>query len=377
MSFPPDKFPYKYPWAKPYLDESDRVAVAEAMESEWISDGEFIGRFESAFAHAVQAEHALTCSSGTGALMLAMLALGIGRGDEVIVPGYGFAGAANMVLAVGAKPVFVDVTAGDWCLDPAQIELFVTPQTKALVVIHNYGSVALMDQILSVCNRYNLKVIEDCAEAVFSEYQGLFAGCIGDIGCYSFQAAKTLSTGEGGMVVTQDEGLYERMQLLRNHGMSPGRRYFHEVAGHNLRMTNIQAALGWAQLQKKEFFCRRRRMIAEYYRDFFRKNSELTFQEIKPSEHPVYWTNAVRVNESAEHTAAELISALAGAGIETRPGFVTFDQMPPYQAHPLPVARDLAERVLCLPTYPALEKNDLHDICRVVKRFAVKEKSFF
>lgn len=368
---------FKYPWAKPYIDESDRVAVNQALDSGWISDGDFVRRLEEGFAHAIQADHALTCSSGTSALMLALLALGVGPGDEVIVPGYGFAGAANMVLAVGAKPVFIDVGADDWCLDPAQIELFVTPQTKALIVIHNYGAIAHMDKILALSSRYNIKVIEDCAEAAFSEYQGLFAGCYGDVGCFSFQAAKTLATGEGGMVVTQSEDLYKRMQLLRNHGMQPGRHYFHTVAGHNLRMTNLQAALGWAQLQKKEFLCRRRRMITDYYREFFHKYKELTFQEIKPSEHPVYWANAVLLDENIEHSRDEVIASLAAAGIETRPGFVTFDQMPPYHAHPLPVARTLSARILCLPTYVALEKNDLHDICREVKRHTVKEKSFF
>ena len=264
---PPSEF--KYPWAKPYLDESDRVAVMDALDSGWISDGEFVQKFEQAFAHAIQADHVLTCASGTGALLLALLALEIGPGDEVIVPAYGFAGAANMVLAVGAKPVFVDVGTDDWCLDPSQMEMFITPQTKAVIVIHNYGAVAHMDKILAVANRYNLKVIEDCAEAVFSEYQGLFAGCFGDIGCFSFQAAKTLAAGEGGMVVSQSEDLLEKMQLLRNHGMRPDQRYYHHIAGHNQRMTNLQAALGWAQLQKKEFLCRRRRTITETYRGLF------------------------------------------------------------------------------------------------------------
>lgn len=368
---------FTYPWAKPYIDESDRMAVLQALDSGWISDGEYVRRFEGAFAHAIQAGHALTCASGTGALLLALLAVDVGPGDEVIVPGYGFAGAANMVLAVGAKPVFVDVGTDDWCLDPNQLELFITPQTKAVIVIHNYGAVAHIDKILSVANRYNLKVIEDCAEAVFSEYQGLYAGCFGDIGCFSFQAAKTVATGEGGMVVTHDEDLIEKLRLLRNHGMKPGRRYFHELAGHNQRMTNLQAALGWAQMQKKEFLCRRRRMITDFYRDYFRKNKGLLFQEIKPSENPVYWANVLLLDEHAECPREEVMATLASAGIETRPGFVTFDEMPPYQAHPLPVARMLSRRALCLPTYPQLEKHDLQVICREVKRLTVKEKSFF
>ncbi|MBZ0166063.1 MAG: DegT/DnrJ/EryC1/StrS family aminotransferase, partial [Candidatus Omnitrophica bacterium] len=179
------------------------------------------------------------------------------------------------------------------------------------------------------------------------------------------------------MVITQNEDLYERMQLLRNHGMKPDRRYFHEVAGHNFRMTNLQAALGWAQLQKKDYFCRRRRMITEYYRKFFQKYPNIIFQEIKPSEHPVYWANAIRLEASADHPRDEVMAHLAALGIETRPGFVTFDQMPPYQAHPLPVARSLSEAVICLPTYVTLEKHDLQEICREVKRFTIKEKSLF
>lgn len=376
MNHPDNTSSLKYPWAKPYLDDFDRNTVADVLHSGWISDGEYINKFEKIFAESIQAEHALTCSSGTSALLLSLLAVGIERGDEVLVPGYGFAGAANMVLSLGAKPVFIDVSFSDWCMDYSQLDSHVTAKTKAIIVIHNYGVITPMPSIISFAKRHNIKVIEDCAEALFSTQNNIYAGCFGDVGCFSFQAAKTLACGEGGMVVTHSQELRDRMHLLKNHGMKPSRRYYHEVVGHNFRLTNFQAALGYSQLLKREFICTERQRITDFYRDYFEAYTGITFQVAGADDQPVFWANALLLADDLHVDRDDVIQQLIAKGIETRPGFETFDKMPPYDAPRLPIAHKVSTRVLCLPTYIELNSEDLHTICEEVKQLVVPQKSY-
>ncbi|MCA9130864.1 MAG: aminotransferase class I/II-fold pyridoxal phosphate-dependent enzyme, partial [Planctomycetales bacterium] len=236
------------PWATPSYWGREREYVNDALESVWISGGPYVDRFELEFANALGVAHAITVSNGTTALHLAMLGLEIEPGDEVILPGFGFMAAANIVLHMGARPVFADVDPATWCMDPESVAAKVSNRTKAIVPIHTYGCAADLSSLRNLCMSKGIALIEDAAEALGTKFGGLQVGTVGAVGTFSFHATKTITTGEGGMVTTNDDALNERMRLFRNHGMS-GRRYYHHVAGHNFRMTNLQAALGCAQLE--------------------------------------------------------------------------------------------------------------------------------
>lgn len=361
---------FRYPWAKPYVGHSERQFLLDAFDSQWLSEGFFISQFEEQFAEAIQAKYALTTSNGTSALHLALLGLGFGPGDEVLLPGYCFAAAANMVLAVGAAPVFVDVCPDTWNIDPERLREHITAKTKAVILVHNYGNVSSIEPVLSVVRQFNLKIIEDAAEAAFSKYQGRYAGTWGDVGCFSFQAAKTLSTGEGGMVVTADQALVQRMRIIRSHGMDPKKRYFHQEAGFNFRLTNLQAALGCAQLGKMDFICEQRQWIAAQYRRYLAGEEAIALQTIAPEVDAVLWTNAFEIKgEIHPSFRQEMSDQLQAAGIETRPGFSAFHRMPMYpHALSLEVSDRLADHVVCLPTYIGLTRDDIDYICTHIKR---------
>ncbi|WP_428623630.1 DegT/DnrJ/EryC1/StrS family aminotransferase, partial [Sedimenticola sp.] len=240
---------HNIPWMEPVYWGNEEKYVVDALKSSWISGGKYTDLFEGRFANYIGAKYALTTSNGTSALHLAYLGLGLVAGDEIIVPGYCFMAAANVAINIGLKPVFVDVDRDTWCLSPADVERKITSKTKAIIPVHTYGNVSDMTPIIELANRYGLFVIEDAAESLGSKYAGQQSGTIGDVGTFSFHATKTVTTGEGGMVVTDNEDVYKRMVLYRNHGMGV-RRYWHEVPGYNFRLTNLQAALGLAQLEK-------------------------------------------------------------------------------------------------------------------------------
>ena len=241
----------RLPIAEPSLGEKELSYVTECILTGWVSSaGKFVTRFEEIFAEFCGTQHAITTSSGTTALHLALLALGIGPGDEVIVPSLTFIATANAVTYTGASPVFIDSELETWNLDPNLIEEFITPRTKAIIPVHLYGHPVNMAAIVEIAQRHGLVVVEDAAEAHGAKYQGRRVGGIGDLGIFSFYGNKIVTTGEGGMVVTNRADLAEKIRILRGHGMSPERRYWHPVLGYNYRMTNLQAALGVAQMRE-------------------------------------------------------------------------------------------------------------------------------
>ena len=241
---------FDYQISEPDVGELERKYMNDAFDSGWISSkGPFIKEFEDKFAKFVGTRYAVSCSNGTTALHLAVKALGIKKDDEVIIPNLTFASPANAVMYEQGKPVLVDIDIKYWCLDPTKIEEKITEKTRAIIVVHLYGHPADMEPILKLSKKYNLKIIEDCAEAHGAKYKGKVVGSIGDIGCFSFYGNKIMTTGEGGMVTTNDSSIAERIKLLRDHGMSPLNRYWHDEVGYNYRMTNIQAAIGIAQLE--------------------------------------------------------------------------------------------------------------------------------
>ena len=236
------------PWYKPHFWGNEQKYVSEAINSTWISGGSYVDRLESTMAGTLDVDNVITTSNGT-TLMLAFLALGIGPGDEVIVPGFCFVAPVNMVLAVGATPIFADIEPDTWLLSPQSVKQKIGRKTKAIVAVHTYGNICDMRALVGIAAENNLYLVEDVAEAAFSELAGKQAGTFGEFGTFSFQATKTITTGEGGAVSTGSDYLGARARVIRNHGMSTDRRYWHEVVGHNFRLGNLQAALGCAQLE--------------------------------------------------------------------------------------------------------------------------------
>ncbi len=354
------------PWAKPEFWGNEQKYVNEALASTWISGGAFVGRLEREFAEAFQVPFALTCSNGTTALHMIYLGLGIGPGDEVIVPGFAFMAAANVTLHLGAAPVFAEVDPATWCLTAEAVEEKITPRTKAIVPIHTYGNMCLMRPILALAESRGIAVIEDVAEALSSRYQGRFAGTIARIGAFSLQATKVITTGEGGMVVTEDEDLFRRMQLFRSHGMS-ARRYWHEAVGHNFRLTNLQAAIGCAQLEKLGKIIAERKRMHDVYRENLAHVPGITLQLFPADVEPVLWAMAVKLDPRAFPQGRDrVMQQMADGGIETRPGFYAASLMDLYSCGPLPVCEEISRQVISLPSFPSLRNEQIEMICQAL-----------
>jgi perosamine synthetase len=352
------------PWAKPVVSDRERRYLVDALDSTWISGGPYVERFEREFVRYNAAPYGLTASNGTTALHMAFLALGIGPGDEVVVPGYTFVAPGNMVVACGATPVFADIDPWTWCVDPASIERCIGPQTKAIVVVHVYGNVCDMDAVVALAARHQLPVVEDVAEAAFSRYRGKAAGTFGELGCFSFQATKTITMGEGGFVLSRSLPLFEKMRVLRDHGMRKDKRYWHDVVGFNFRLTNLQAAIGFAQLEQIEDVIARRRTMFESYQSRLDSVAGIELQRFRPEVDPVVWAVAIRLDPGAFKLGRDaIIGALAEAGIETRPGFYPFSVLPPYQSTRLPVAEEVGAQVISVPSFPTLTKDQINYVC--------------
>jgi perosamine synthetase len=256
----------KIPWAKPDYWGDEIKYVNDALESTWISGGPYVDALEAGFRKALGMKHVLAVSNGTTALHLAYLGLDIKPQDEIIVPGFGFLAAANIAALMGARPVFAEVDQDTWCMDAKDMERKMTDRTKAIVPVHTYGNVCDMESIMKIADERNVPVLEDCAESLFSRYRGKTSGLFGKVNTFSFQATKTITTGEGGLVVTNDDDMAEKMMLFRSHGMNRQKViYWHEVPGHNFRLTNLQAALGVAQLEKVEKIIEARKRVYETY----------------------------------------------------------------------------------------------------------------
>jgi len=357
------------PWARPAFFGNEESYLMQAFRSTWISGGDFVDRFEEEFRRYCGTRFALTTSNGTTALHMAYLALGIGKEDEVVVPGFAFLAAANVALHVGAKPVFAEVDPDTWCVSAAGIERCITRKTRLIVPVHTYGNVCAMDDILSFADHHGIAVVEDAAEAFPSRYRGRLAGTMGGIGAFSFQATKTITTGEGGMVVTENPTLFDTMWLYRNHGMK-NVRYWHELAGHNFRMTNLQAAIGCAQMEVLPSIMRERRRIQALYADLLREIDGATTQRFEPDVDAVLWSCAVKLHPEAFPQGRDgLIAQFAEVGIETRPGFYSASQIGLYKAAPLPVCDEISRQVISLPTYPTLSNDQVASICGYLRSF--------
>jgi perosamine synthetase len=355
------------PVAAPVLDGNEKKYVLDCLESTWISSsGKYLDRFEEAFAEFCGVKHAVSCSNGTTALHLALLALDVGPGDEVIVPTLTFVATANAVTYCGARPVFVDVEAETWSIDPAAIEAKITPRTKGIIAVHLFGHPADMEAIGAIARRHGLFLLEDAAQAHGGESRGRRTGSLGDIATFSFFGNKIVTTGEGGMVTTGDDALAGRMRLLRTHGMDSTRRYWHPVVGYNYRMTNIAAAIGLAQLERVQGLLARRQELAAWYREALGRVEVLTSQGEKAWARHVWWMFTVLVSPEAGDRDA-VMAAMHAQGIETRPVVHPLHTLPPYaeatSGERFPVAEAIARTGINLPTFVGLTRAQVQRVC--------------
>jgi perosamine synthetase len=361
------------PVAEPLLDGNEAEYVLECVRSGWISSqGAFVGAFEQAVADFHGAPFALAVANGTVALHLALLSLGIGAGDEVIVPDLTFAATASTVVHAGATPVLVDVDPETLTLDPRTIEAALTERTRAIVPVHLYGQPCDMRGIAELAEARGLAVVEDVAEAFGARAHGRLVGTFGDAACFSFFGNKTITTGEGGMILFRDERVFARAKSLRDHGMDPERRYWHIEPGFNYRLTNLQAAVGVAQLERVDRILGHKRAIEARYTEQLAGIPGLVLPGRLPWADPVCWLYTLRVTEQLGITRDDLADRLLLNGIETRPVFHPLHRMPAFSryagdAAAYPVSESAAATGLSLPSAVTLRQEDVDDIAHNIR----------
>mgnify|MGYP001252944304 CR=1 FL=1 len=356
------------PIYKPHLGGNEKKYVNDCLDSSWISSrGEYISRFEDGFAEWLEVPAATTVANGTVALHLALHALGIGPGDEVIVPTLTYIASVNAVAYVGAKPVFVDSLDDTWNVDPEDVRRKITSRTKAVMIVHLYGNPCAIAELQAVCSGHQLWLVEDAAEALGSRYDGKLVGGFGDVSTFSFFGNKVITTGEGGMVTSNKVELIERVAHLKNQGVSATREYWHDEIAFNYRMTNICAAIGLAQLERVERILEKKRAINAWYVKYL-KGLDLQFQREDALASSCYWM--VTILAPSEALRDSIRECLKSHGVETRPIFYPAHRMPAFFSETcFPVADQLSARGMNLPSYPDLSEIEVELICGLIRTF--------
>lgn len=359
------------PVCQPTLKGNERKYVLDCMDSNWISSrGRFVDEFETGFSKYCGVHYGVTTNSGTTALHLALATLGLGEGDEVIIPSFTMISTANAAKYLGAKLVLVDVEPITWNIDPDKIEGKITEQTKAIIPIHTYGHPADMDRILAISEKYNVAVIEDAAEAHGAEFKGKKVGSFGEIASFSFYANKIITTGEGGMVVTDDPETAERAMTLRNYGFTQERHFWHKVMGFSYRMTNLQAAIGLAQLERIEELLQSRINNARLYDSFLKDVPGITTPPSTENVKSVYWMYGILVENDFGISKEALRQKLADKGIETRSFFIPIHLQPIYScllSDEYPVSENLGRKGFYLPSASSLKPEQIEYIVEVIR----------
>jgi perosamine synthetase len=359
--------PLRYPVANPRLGDREREYVREAVDSSWVSStGPFIQRFENCFSETFGPGHAVAVSNGTIAIDLALKAVGVGPGDEVIVPNFTFVGSVSPIYRLHAIPVLAPTQEGGWNVDLGAIERLITKKTKAIIAVHLYGVPCDIRGILSLAKRHGLKVIEDAAESLGAKVDGQMVGTFGDVGCFSFFGNKVLTTGEGGMCLAQNQELADLIKLYRDHGMTKEKRYWHQVIGYNGRMTNLQAAVGLGQCESIESIIDERKRIERVYLSHFQETPYFRNLEAHagPDIETVCWLMSPVLRGGCNFDRDLILEELRKIGIDSRPFFYPCSQMPAFSRFGLGDSRsdDISAHGLNLPTYPILEDDEVSEI---------------
>lgn len=365
----------KIPVASPDLSGNEERYVVEAIRSSWISStGPYIGRFESDFANLCGTRSTVAVCNGTVALHLALLALDVRPGDEILVPSLTYVATANACRYVGAEPVFVDVDPKTWCIDPKKLEAAITRRTRGIIAVHLYGHPADMDAINHVAAVNGLWVVEDAAEAHLATYKNRPTGSLARIATFSFYGNKMFTCGEGGALTLDDPQLELRIRTLRGQGMDPQRRYFFPVTGYNFRLTNLACAMLCAQLERRDDILAKRQAVYRHYDKLLGDISGITLQPREPWAQIAPWMYGIVVEESFGCTRDELARKLDAAGIETRPFFIPLHSLPPFREESrkrreeLPITDRLGASGLSLPTFTSLSESQINHICDAVSR---------
>ena len=353
------------PIYKPYFDERETKYLNDCIKSTWISSkGKYIDIFEKKVCDYIGCRYSSSTSNGTTAIHLALLALGIGRGDEVITTNFTYVASTNAILMVGAKPVLTDVNPETWNIDTNLIQKKISKKTKAILVTNVYGLPCDFDHLKFICKKYKLFLIEDAAESLGAKYYSKSSGNLADISTLSFFGNKTITTGEGGMVLTNNKKLIDKVKILKNQGNDPNIKYFHKVLGYNYRMTNMQAAIGVAQIEKiDEILKKKSNLFLRYYNSL---KHICDFQIPKPNINSSFWIIAVLFN--SEKNKISVQNRLSKSKIETRPFFFPIDQLPFYTSqNDLPISKLIHKKGLCLPSFPALRDDEIKLITEKIK----------
>ena len=359
----------RFPVYQPNISDKEKELVNECLDSSWISSkGKYIKQFEQLICNYTSAKYAVAVSNGTVALHLALLAHGIGENDEVIVPELTYIAPANAVLYVQAKPVFCDVNYKNWNLSLENISEKVNSKTKAIIIANIYGCPAKIDLIRDFARKYNLLIIEDSAESLGASYKNEMSGNLGDISTLSFFGNKTITTGEGGMVLTNNHSIYLKLLQLRNQGNSDTIRYYHDFVGYNYRMTNIQAAIGVAQMSRIDSILERKRKIQFWYEENLK--DFVVFQEIDKDLISSYWMVSFILPLSVSRES--LMLSLKEDGIETRPFFKPISSMPYFKSINSTNAKKLSKSGISMPSYPELTFDDVSYICKKLIEYLKK-----
>jgi perosamine synthetase len=359
------------PVCQPTLEGNERKYVMQCMDTNWISSrGKFVDEFEEGFSHYCGVRFGITTNSGTTALHLALATMGLGDGDEVIIPSFTMISTANAITYLGAKPIPVDVEPVTWNIDPDKIEAKITDKTRAIIPIHTYGHPADMDRLQSIADKYGLDIVEDAAEAHGAEYKGKRVGSFGKMASFSFYANKIITTGEGGMIVTDDEELAGRLHTLRNYGFTQERHFWHKVMGFSYRMTNLQAAIGLGQFEKIDELVQGRIDNARLYSRLLADIPGITTPHESKDVKAVYWMYGVLVEDEFGLTKDELRQKLADRGIETRSFFIPIHLQPIYSyllSDEFPVSEELGRKGFYLPSASNLRPDQIEFIVDVIR----------
>jgi len=363
------------PVSEPLIGERELELVQDCLRRGWISSaGEYVEAFEKAWARYCGRDYGIAVSSGTAALQVALGCLDLQPGDEVILPDFTMFACAVAVVSWGARPVLVDADPETWCLDVTKVEEKITPRTRAIMAGHIYGHPVDLDPLFDLAYRYHLRIIEDAAEAHGAEYKHRRCGSFGDISCFSFYANKIITTGEGGMVLTDSLAMAERARLLRNLYFGTRERFLHEDIGFNFRLTNLQAAIGLAQLEIMEERLAKKRWLAMAYQERLKDIPGLQLPVEKPWAKNVYWMYGIVLRPETGYNARHFGQLLAEEGIETRPFFVGLHRQPALikrglvTQEPFPVTDYLSSQGLYLPSGLTLTESKIDRVCEAIRK---------
>jgi perosamine synthetase len=357
-----------------YLDDPDvgapeKEMLSAVIDSGYVSTfGPYVPEFEARFAAYLGAKRTVSTQSGTAALHIALYELGIGKGDEVIVPALTFVATVNPVIYVGAIPVFADVDADTWNISVTEIERAITKRTKAIIPVHIYGNPCAMDEIMRIASEHGLFVVEDATESLGATYKGRYTGTFGTLGCFSFNGNKTITTGGGGMLAGNDEERLDHIKFLVNQARDESRGYYHSEIGFNYRMTNIEAALGLAQMQKLSMFLEKQRTINRLYKERLGGMASVSFQEEYQNALSSFWLTCIRFHDDMDVSALQ--AKLKSSGIPTRRIFMPVTEFPPYRDYrrsELKNTHSIYERSLCLPSSTLNTEAGIASVCESIR----------